>query len=86
MKTNFFAEYNWSRREKKKSDSCSGNPKRPHMGPWQPIEKMPTQLDTFILSINSSNTHHGPNLLSDYYVIAPQRVAFVIDFTGFRIT
>ena len=56
------------------------------MGPWQPIEKMPTQLDTFLLSINSSNTHHGPNLLSDYYVIAPQRVAFVIDFTGFRIT
>ena len=74
MKIKFSAEYDLNSREEKKSDICSGNPKSLRTGPWRPVEKMPTQLDAFITCNNSSNTHYGYNLLSDYYVIAPQEV------------
>lgn len=74
MKTKFSEEHKWSSREEKNSDSYRGNPKRPPSGPQRSIEKMPTQLEAFVISNNSSDTHTRYRLLSDYYVTAPQEV------------
>ena len=71
MKTKFSKEHNWSSREEKNSDGYRGNPKRPPSGPQRSIEKMPTQLEAFAISNNSSGMHIRYRLLSDYYVTAP---------------